>query len=151
MQNYIKMCIIKKTTAKISSKYEDKKEHNTNRKNKKEGDLGKELEKMRNDIKEIKKAIIKKNKNWPEGNENTRDSQKGETEKGKEEEIQHKIQKESRTKANIIKQKKEQCEQEESQNKENANRDRDKDINRKYQNYNKKNKKKMGKSRKKEK
>ena len=66
----------KKSTGKISSRYEDKQEHNTNRKNKKEGDLEKELEKMRNDIKEIKKAIMNKNKDWLETNENTRDSQK---------------------------------------------------------------------------
>ena len=50
--------------------------------------------------------------------------------KGKEEESQHKIQKESRTKENIIRQKKEQYKQEESQNKENTERDGDKDINR---------------------
>ena len=43
-----------KSTGKISSRYEDKQEHNTNRKKKKEGDLEKELEKMRNDIKDIK-------------------------------------------------------------------------------------------------
>ena len=52
----------KKSTGKISSRYEDKQEHNTNRKNKKEGDLEKELEKMRNDIKGTKKAIMNKNK-----------------------------------------------------------------------------------------
>ena len=35
-----------KSTGKISSRYEDKQEHKTNRKKKKEGDLEKELEKM---------------------------------------------------------------------------------------------------------
>ena len=49
------------STGKISSRYEDKQEHNTNRKNKKEGDLEKELEKMRNDIKEVEKAIMNNN------------------------------------------------------------------------------------------
>ena len=41
---------------------------------------------MRNDIKEIKKVIINKNKDWLEPNENTRDNQKEKIEKGKEEE-----------------------------------------------------------------
>ena len=40
------------------------------------------------------------------------------------------MQKESRTKENIIRQKKEQYKHEESQNKENIERDGDKDINR---------------------
>ena len=51
----------KKSTGKILSRYEDKHEHNTKRK-KKKVDLEKELEKMRNNIKEIKKAIMNKNK-----------------------------------------------------------------------------------------
>ena len=89
---------------------------------------------MRNDIKEIKKAIMNKNKDWLETNENTKDIQKEKIEKGKEEESQHKIQKESRTKENIIRQKKEQYKQEESQNKENTERDGDKDINRNKEN-----------------
>ena len=41
---------------------------------------------MRNDIKEIKKVIINKNKDWLETNENTRDNQKEKIEKEKEEE-----------------------------------------------------------------
>ena len=41
---------------------------------------------MRNDIKEIKKAFMNENKDWLETSENTRDSQKQKTEKGKEEE-----------------------------------------------------------------
>ena len=48
-----------KSTGKISSRYEDKQEHNPNRKKKKEGDLEKELEKMRNDVKEINKNMNK--------------------------------------------------------------------------------------------
>ena len=62
---------------------------------------------MRNDIKEIKRAILTKNKDWLETNKNTKDSQKDKIEKGKEEESQNKIQKQSRTKENIIRQKKE--------------------------------------------
>ena len=42
---------------------------------------------MRNNIKEIKKAIMNKNKDWLEINENTRDSQKEKIEKGKEEKV----------------------------------------------------------------
>ena len=38
---------------------------------------------MRNDIKEITKAIMNKNKDWLETNENRRDSQKEQIEKGK--------------------------------------------------------------------
>ena len=38
---------------------------------------------MINDIKEIKKAIVNKNKDWLETNENTRDSQKEKIEKEK--------------------------------------------------------------------
>ena len=67
---------------------------------------------MRNDIKEIKKAIMNKNKDWLETNANTRDSQKEKIEKGKEEESQNKIQKERRTNDNIIRQKTEQNKQE---------------------------------------
>ena len=48
---------------------------------------------MRNDIKEIKRAILTKNKDWLETNKNTKDSQKDKIEKGKEEESQNKIQK----------------------------------------------------------
>ena len=47
-------------TGKISSMYEDKQEHNTNTKKETEGDLEKKVEKMRDDMKEIKKAIMKK-------------------------------------------------------------------------------------------
>ena len=65
---------------------------------------------------------------------NTRNSQKEQIQKGKEEKSQHKIQKESRTKENIIKQKKEQYNQEESQSKESTKRDGDKDINRSKEN-----------------
>ena len=54
--------------------------------------------------------------------------------KGKEEESQNKIQKESRTEGNIIKQKQEQYKHEESQNKENTERDGDKDKNRNKEN-----------------
>ena len=120
----------KNNPGRISSIYEDKQEHNTNTKRKTEGDL----EKMSNDIKEIKKIIMNKNKDWLETNENTRDSQKEKIEKENEEESKHKIQKESRTKENKIRQKKEQYKQEESQNKENTERDGDKDINRNKEN-----------------
>ena len=44
---------------------------------------------MRNDIKEIKKAIMNKNKDWLETNENTRNS------------LKEKIEKEKRKKVNI--------------------------------------------------
>ena len=71
-------------TGKISSMYEDKQEHNTNTKKQTEGDLEKKVEKMRNDMKEIKKAIMKKNKDWLETSEKTRDSQKEKIEKGKD-------------------------------------------------------------------
>ena len=54
-------------------------------------------------------------------------SQKEKIEKGKEEESQNEIHKESRTKENTIKQKKKQYKQEGSPNKENA--EKDKDIN----------------------
>ena len=67
---------------------------------------------MRNYIKEVKKAIMNKNKDWLETNENTRNSKKVKIEKGKEEESQNKIQKESRTKGNMLKQKEEQCKHE---------------------------------------
>ena len=142
----------KNNPGRISSIYEDKQEHNTNTKRKTEEDL----EKMSNDIKEIKKIIMNKNKDWLETNENTRDSQKGKTEKGKEEDSHNKIQKESRTKENIIKQKKEQYKQDQSQNKENTESDGYKGVNRnkensKHQNYNKKKNKKWGKSIKREK
>ena len=69
---------------------------------------------MRNDSKEIKKAIMNKNKYWLETNEITRDSQKEKIKKGKVEESQNKIQKENWTKVNIIRQKKKQYKQEES-------------------------------------
>ena len=85
---------------------------------------------MRNNIKEVKKTITNKNKDWLETNENTRDSKKEKIEKGKEEESQNKIQKKSRTKENVIRQKKEQYKQEEIQNKENTKKDGDRDITR---------------------
>ena len=92
------------SSGKISSINEDKQEHKTNTKKKKpEGNLEQELEKIRNDIKVIKKVIMSKNKYWLETDENTWDSQKEKIEKGKEEESQHKIQKESKTKENMIK------------------------------------------------
>ena len=73
---------------------------------------------MKNDIKESKKAIMNKNIDWLGRNEGTRVSQKVRTEKGKEEQSQNKIQKESnqnnRIKSNIIKQKNERYKQEES-------------------------------------
>ena len=52
----------KNTNGKILIMYEDTQEHNTNTKRKTEGNIKKELEKMRNDIKEIKKAIMNKMK-----------------------------------------------------------------------------------------
>ena len=52
----------KKALAKFQTVCEDKQEHNTSAKKKTEGDLEKELEKLRNDIREIKNAIMKKNK-----------------------------------------------------------------------------------------
>ena len=63
---------------------------------------------MRNDIKEIKKAIKNKNKDWLKTNDNIRDSQEKKIEKGKEKKSQSKIQNESRTKGNTIKKKEEQ-------------------------------------------
>ena len=51
MQKYIKICINKESTGKISSVYEDKQEHNTKRNTEKKGNLRKELGKLRNDIK----------------------------------------------------------------------------------------------------
>ena len=50
----------KNSSGKISSISEDKQEHNTNTNRKTEGNLENELEKMRNDISEIKKAIMNK-------------------------------------------------------------------------------------------
>ena len=55
---------------------------------------------------------MNKNKDWLETNENTRNSKKVKIEKGKEEESQNKIQKESRTKGNILKQNEEHCKHE---------------------------------------
>lgn len=73
---------------------------------------------MKNDIKESKKAIMNKNIDWLGRNEGTRVSQKVRTEKGKEEQSQNKIQKESnqnnQIKSNIIKQKNERYKQEEN-------------------------------------
>ena len=54
--------------------------------------------------------------------------------KGKEEQSQNIIQKDSRTKGNIINQNEQHFKQEESQNKENTERDGDKDINRNKEN-----------------
>ena len=122
------------SSSKISSTNEDKQKHKTNTRKKPEGNLEQELEKMRNDIKVIKKVIRSKNKYWLETDENTWDSQKEKIEKGKEEESQHKIQKESRTQENIIKQKKELYKQEESHSKENTERDEDEDINKNKEN-----------------
>ena len=62
----------KKALAKFQTVYEDKQEHNTSAKKKTKGDLEKESEKHRNDIREIKNAIMKKNKDWLETNENAR-------------------------------------------------------------------------------
>ena len=88
----------KNTNGKILIMYEDKQEHNTNTKRKTEGNIKKELEKMRNDIKEIKKAIMNKNEGWLETNENTRGIQKEEIEEGNEKECEYKKKKESGTK-----------------------------------------------------
>ena len=88
----------KNTNGKILIMYEDKQEHNTNTKRKTEGNIKKELEKMRNDIKEIKKAIMDKNEGWLETNENTRGIQKEEIEEGNEKECEYKKKKESGTK-----------------------------------------------------
>ena len=88
----------KNTNGKILIMYEDTQEHNTNTKRKTEGNIKKELEKMRNDIKEIKKAIMNKNEGWLETNENTRGIQKEEIEEGNEKECEYKKKKESRTK-----------------------------------------------------
>ena len=60
MQKYIEMHIIKKELTIFQTVYEDKQEHNTSTKKRTEGDLEKELEKMRNDIEEIKKVIMNK-------------------------------------------------------------------------------------------
>ena len=49
-----------KSTGKMSSRYEDKQEHNTN--GKKKEIQKRNQKKMRNDTKEIKKAILNKNK-----------------------------------------------------------------------------------------
>ena len=88
----------KNTNGKILIMYEDKQEHNTNTKRKTEGNIKKELEKMRSDIKEIKKAIMDKNEGWLETNENTRVIQKEEIEEGNEKECEYKKKKESGTK-----------------------------------------------------
>ena len=50
------------SSSKISSTNEDKQKHKTNTRKKPEGNLEQELEKMRNDIKVIKKVIRSKNK-----------------------------------------------------------------------------------------
>ena len=60
MQKYIEMHIIKKELTIFQTAYENKQEHNTSTKKTTEGDLKKELEKMRNDIKKIKKRIMNK-------------------------------------------------------------------------------------------
>ena len=52
----------KNISGKISNIYEDKQEHNSAKKRKTKKHLEKELEKMRTDIKKIKKAIMNKNK-----------------------------------------------------------------------------------------
>ena len=74
MRKYIEMYVIKKT-AKISSIYEDN-ENTIQTKKKTERDLEKELEKIRNDVREIKKAVVNKNKDWLETNENAIESEK---------------------------------------------------------------------------
>ena len=53
MQKYTDMCIIKTAAAKLDT---------TETKRKTERNLEKELEKLRNDIKEIKKSIMSKSK-----------------------------------------------------------------------------------------
>ena len=83
MQKYIEIGMIK--NGKISSVYEDKKGHNASTKKKTEGDLETKLEKMRNYIKEIKKVIVNKNKDWLETTENKRKSQRDKIEKEKKE------------------------------------------------------------------
>ena len=90
----------KNTNGKILIMYEDKQEHNTNTKRKTEGNIKKELEKMRNDIKEIKKAIMNKNEGWLETNENTRGIQKEEIEEGNEKECEYKKRKKVELKKN---------------------------------------------------
>ena len=60
MQKYVEICIMKKALAKFQA--DMKINRNITQTEKKEGDLEKELEKIRNDIKEIKKAIMNKNK-----------------------------------------------------------------------------------------
>ena len=120
MQKYIKIYIIKKAPAKFQAHM--KINRNITQKIIKEGNLEKKLETMRNYI----KAIMNKNKDQLETNENTTER----IGKRKEEESQNKVHKESQTKENIIRQKKEQYKHEESQNKKNTERDGDKDINR---------------------
>ena len=124
MQKYIKIYIIKKAPAKFQAHM--KINRNITQKIIKEGNLEKKLETMRNYI----KAIMNKNKDQLETNENTTER----IGKRKEEESQNKVHKESQTKENIIRQKKEQYKHEESQNKENIERDGDKDINRNKEN-----------------
>ena len=62
MQKNIEMYIINKTLAKFQAYMIINRNITQTDKRKKEGDLEKELEKMRNDFKEIKKAIMNKNK-----------------------------------------------------------------------------------------
>ena len=62
MQKYIEMSIIKKAQAKFQAYMKINRNITQTHKKKKEEDLEKELEKIRNDIMEIKKAITNKNK-----------------------------------------------------------------------------------------
>ena len=59
----------KNRSGKFSSLSEGKQEQYRNREMKTKGNLKKELEKMRNGIKEIKNTIVKKNKDWLETNQ----------------------------------------------------------------------------------
>ena len=123
----------KNNNVKISSLSKDNQEQNWNTKRKIEENLGSELEKTKNDTKEIKNVIMKKSKDWLETNENKRNSLVKKVDKGRREENQNKIQKE-KLKKTESKKRKNNNKKEVKQNKENTERDGDKDINRNKEN-----------------
>ena len=62
MQKYVEMCITKTALTKFLAYMKINRNTKQTQKRKTEGDLEKKLEKMRNEIKEIKKPIMNKNK-----------------------------------------------------------------------------------------
>ena len=71
MPKYIEVCIIKTAVEKFQAYIKINRSTRETQKRKTERDLGKELEEMRNDIKEIKKVIMNKTKDLLETNDNT--------------------------------------------------------------------------------